>query len=132
MKKKLTSARLILAIASTLLEMIAVWIIWRWLLPVWHIHWSVWVLGIILLVWLAFSVGTFVFTTNVLKKQNTAGLPSLVGMRGEAATALAPDGMVMIKGELWQARAALGEIAPGDVIEVVEEQGLKLTVRKTG
>jgi membrane-bound ClpP family serine protease len=130
MKKKLTLPRLILAIASTLLEMAAVWIIWQWLLPVWHIHWPVGALIGVLVGWLAFSVGTFIFTTNVLKKQNTTGLPSLVGMQGITVTALAPEGMIKIHGELWQARAALGEIAQDENVIVESETGLMLVVRK--
>jgi membrane-bound serine protease (ClpP class) len=57
-------------------------------------------------------------------------LPSMVGTSGKAASTLAPEGMVRIKGELWVATSAEGDVAVGEEVEVVGEDGLKLFVRK--
>ncbi len=132
MNSKLTRNRLILAVLSTGAEEVAIWVIWRWLLPQFDIHLSVGVLIGVMAAWGAFSIWLFVFTTHALKKQVTAGLPSMVGTRGRAASALKPEGMVKIKGELWGAVAREGDIAAGEDIRVIGEDGLKLVVEKSG
>jgi membrane-bound serine protease (ClpP class) len=82
--------------------------------------------------WGVFSIFLFILTTIVLRKQVPVGLPSMVGTRGKAASALSPEGMVKIKSELWAAKADTGRIASGDDIEVVGEDGLKLVVKPVG
>ena len=59
------------------------------------------------------------------------GLPSMVGARGKAASRLAPDGFVRIKGELWEAKSEGEEIDTGEQVTVVEQDALKLTVRRS-
>ncbi len=127
---KLTRNRLILAVLSTTAEEVGIWAIWRWLLPEFNIHLSVPVLIGIMAAWGVFSIWLFVFTTRALRKQGPGGLPSMVGTRGQAASKLTPEGMVKIKGELWGAVARKGNIAAGDKIRVVGEDGLKLVVEK--
>jgi membrane-bound ClpP family serine protease len=130
MDKRMTTARLILAIISTTLEELAIYVIWRWLLPEFDILLPFWLLVSIMVVWAAFSVSLFIFTTRTLKKQVPVGLPSMIGTSGKAASSLAPEGMVRIKGELWVATSAEGDVAVGEEVEVVGEDGLKLFVRK--
>ena len=130
MDKKLTTARLILAIVSTLLEEVAIVAIWRWLLPELDINLSLPVLIGIMAAWAAFSVTLFVFTTRTLKRQTVVGLPTMVGSRGKAASLLNPEGFVRIRGELWGSTSVEGNIGKGEEVEVVGENGLKLVVRK--
>ena len=130
MNKNLTRTRLILAIISTSLEEVAIWAIWRWLLPEFGILLPVWLLIVIMVAWAVFGTWLFIFTTIALKKQATAGLPSMVGTVGKASGSLAPDGMVKIRGELWGAVSEEGNIADGEGIIVTGENGLKLLVRK--
>jgi membrane-bound ClpP family serine protease len=130
MNKNLTRTRLILAIISTSLEEVAIWSIWRWLLPEFGILLPVWLLVVIMVAWAVFGTWLFIFTTIALKKQATAGLPSMVGTVGKASGSLAPDGMVKIRGELWGAVSEEGNIADGEGIIVTGENGLKLLVRK--
>ena len=130
MDRRMTTARLILAIISTSLEEVAIYVIWRWLLPEFDIVLPFSVLVGIMVAWAAFSVSLFVFTTQTLKKQVPVGLPSMIGTSGKAASSLEPEGMVRIKGELWVATSAGGDIAAGENIEVVGEDGLKLVVRQ--
>ena len=130
--ENMTLARLVLAVISTLIEEAAIVVIWRWLLPEFDIHLSVPVLIGVMAAWLAFSIWLFVFTTITLKKQVTVGLPSMIGSRGKAACNFTPEGMVRIKGELWSATSKEENISTGDEILVVEEDGLKLFVEKTG
>lgn len=127
---KLTRARLVLAIISTPLEEVAIYVIWRWLLPEFGIELPVQVLIGVMVAWAAFSVWLFIFTTRTLRKQVTVGLPSMVGTRGRIASRLSPEGMVRIKGELWGATSAEGDIDAGEDVVVVGEDGLKLSVRR--
>ena len=130
MNKKLTQTRLILAIISTALEEGAIWTIWRWLLPEFNVNLHIGILIGIMVGWGIISACLFLFTTHALKKQATAGLPSMVGMAGKAAGNLTPQGMVKIRGELWGAMSEEGNIAAGEGIIVTGENGLKLLVRK--
>jgi membrane-bound ClpP family serine protease len=126
----MTIARLILAIVSTSLEEVAIVAIWRWLLPEFGIKLSLPVLIGIMVAWALFSVTLFVVTTRILKKQVVVGLPTMIGSKGKVASSIAPEGLVRIKGELWGATSAAGNIDVGEQVEVVGEDGLKLVVRK--
>jgi membrane-bound ClpP family serine protease len=128
----MTQARLIVAVFSTSLEEAGIWAIWRWLLPEVGIKLSPAVLIGVMLVWAAFSVTLFMFTTSVLKKQAKVGLPSMIQSKGRVVSPLAPDGLVRIKGELWGATSTEGNINKGEEVEVVGEDGLKLLVRLSG
>jgi membrane-bound ClpP family serine protease len=128
----MTQARLIVAVASTSLEEVAIWAIWHWLLPELGIELSRSVLIGVMLAWAAFAVGLFMFTTSVLKKQAKVGLPSMIKSKGKTVCLLAPEGLVRIKGELWGATSTEGSITKGEEVEVVGEDGLKLLVRRIG
>ena len=130
--KKLTKYRLILAITSSSAEETAIWVIWRYLLPEFDIHLHVGVLIGAMVAWGCFSIWLFLFTTHALSKQAPVGLPSMIGTRGRVAESLNPEGLVRIKGELWQAVSTEGNINTGMEIVVVNEDGLKLQVRQVG
>ena len=132
MDKNITTARLILAIVSTALEEVAIYVIWRWLLPEFDIRLSFSVCIGVMVAWAAFAVALFIFTTRTLKRQTVVGLPTMIGSRGKVASSLAPVGMVRIRGELWGATSAEGNLVTGEQVEVVGEDGLKLVVRKAG
>jgi membrane-bound serine protease (ClpP class) len=63
-----------------------------------------------------------------MEKTNKFFLTTMIGARGRAVSVLNPDGMVRIKGELWQATASAAPINPGEEITVVEQDGFTLTV----
>jgi membrane-bound serine protease (ClpP class) len=128
----LTKARLVLAIISSSVEEVAIYAIWRWLLPDFGINLSLQVLIGVMAAWFVFGIWLFIFTTRTLRKQAQVGLPSMVGTRGKVAGRLSPQGMVRIKGELWGATSTEGDIDTGEDIEVVGEDGLKLSVRRAG
>ena len=133
--RRLTTARLFLAIITTTLEEIAIYAIWHWVLPGFDINLPVGALIGMMIAWGIFSVSLFTLTSNILKKQVTVGLPSMIGTRGKVANVLSPEGMVKIKSELWAAKSDTGTIPVGDEVEVVGEDGLKLVVQpavKTG
>ena len=131
MKKKLTSdTRLILAVISMAAEQVAIWALWRWLLPELGVTLSAWVVISVMAAWLVAGVFIYVSGSGALKAKEYAGLSSMIGMSGQAVGRLAPDGTVKIKGELWNAAAENGIIEIGDNITVIGEDGLKLRVRK--
>jgi membrane-bound ClpP family serine protease len=130
MNKRLTRIRLILAIVSTGLEEVAIWAIWARLLPDIGINWPWQILVVIIIAWAAFCTWLFIFTTQTLKKQSQAGQSSMVGVVATVAKTLNPEGQVKIRGELWGAVSESGNIAAGEEVIVVGENGLKLTVRK--
>lgn len=130
--RRLTRYRLVLAVISTAAEETAIWTVWRWVLPEFGIEWPLVGLIVVMSVWMAFSIWLFTFTTWTLKRQKPAGPPSMVDMRGKAASALNPDGQVKIKGEIWSATATGGSIRAGENIVVVGEDGLRLFVKKAG
>lgn len=130
MDGRLTKARLVMAIVSTSLEEVAIWVIWRWLLPEFGVNLPVAVLITVMAIWAAFGTWLFILTTWALKKQAAVGLPSMVGAVGKVSSRLAPEGLVKIRGELWGAMSNEGNIEAGENIVVVSEDGLKLFVRK--
>lgn len=132
MSKGITTTRLIIAIVTTSLEEVVVWVIWQFVLPEYGIFLPSGAVIAVMVVWAVFCISLFMFTTGILKKQPVSGLQSMVGSKGKAVSPLVPEGMVKIDGELWRAKSAEGKINKGDYIEVVGEDKLKLVVRKTG
>jgi membrane-bound ClpP family serine protease len=132
MNNRLTRTRLILAVISTGLEMAAIWAIGWLALPDLGIELPLMLLIAVTICWAAFSTWLFIFTTRTLKKQAQAGLPSMIGTKGKVTIALNPEGTVKIRGELWSAMTEEGEMEAGEDVIVVGQNGLKLSVRKTG
>jgi membrane-bound ClpP family serine protease len=127
---KMTTARLILAIVSTLAVEAALFTIWRWVLPEWEIEVPLAALITVMVVYAIFAVVDFWFVTLVLKKQAVVGLSTMIGSKGKVTSPLEPEGLVTIKGELWGAKSIDRDIASGELVTVVGQDGLKLIVRK--
>ena len=124
------SGRLIIAIVSTILEEAAIFAIALWGLPRIGIQMPLWVLIIIMVAWAAFAVFSYRKGSLALKRKPEIVLP-LVGSKGKVVTAIAPEGMVRIGGELWQATSAGENIDVGEAIIVVGQDGLQLVVDKS-
>ena len=128
----MTTARLIIAVVSTLVEEFAFYAIWRWALPELDIYVPKWVLVAVMVAWAVFAITSFIFVTHVLRQRATVGLPTMVGMRGKARSPLNPEGQVMIKGERWGAKSIDGDVDIGEAVTVVGQDGLQLIVRRAG
>jgi membrane-bound ClpP family serine protease len=126
----MVKARLITAIVSTVLEETAIFLVWCWVLPNFGINLSAGVIAAVMAAWLVFSTSFFIFTSRVLRRQTIVGLPTMIGSRGRVTGSLDPEGLVKIKGEFWGATSVEGNIAAGEEVEVVGEEGLKLVVRR--
>jgi len=127
---RMLTARLIMAIISTLLQEIALFVIWRWGLPEVGIFLPLYVLIIVMILWGAYATITFWVVTKALKRKELVGLPAMVGGRGRVVSQLTPEGQVMVSGELWGAKSVEGNIEQGEEVLVVGQDGLKLFVRQ--
>jgi len=124
------ASRLILAIVSTVLEEIALVVIWRWGLPQLDIHLPLYVLAIIMGAWAVYAVTTFLIVTHILRKQAVVGLPTMIRAKGKVVNPLTPEGLINIRGELWGAKSPEEDIYNGEIVTVIGQDGLKLVVRK--
>jgi membrane-bound serine protease (ClpP class) len=70
------------------------------------------------------------FGMRALYRKPTTGESGMVGEIGVVRTPLAPEGQVLVHGELWKAIAQNGPVAVGEKVEVVGVDGLTLTVVK--
>jgi membrane-bound serine protease (ClpP class) len=70
------------------------------------------------------------FGMRALYRRPTTGESGMVGEIGVVRTPLAPEGQVLVHGELWRAIAQNGPVAVGEKVEVVGVRDLTLTVVK--
>lgn len=68
---------------------------------------------------------------RTVRRAQVAGVHELVGLEGRAASALAPDGRVFVRGEYWNARSDQA-VPEGAAVEVLSVEGLELRVRLAG
>ena len=129
------SGRLIIGIVSTLLEISAIAFGILWGLPKIGIDFPLWlsilIAVVLMAVWLAYSVFTYHKGTLALTRGCIIGMPDMIGTEGVVVSRLAPAGMVRIRSELWIAKSAEGEIEQGEKVTVIEQERLKLMVRRT-
>ncbi|MEX2221787.1 MAG: nodulation protein NfeD [Candidatus Rokuibacteriota bacterium] len=78
------------------------------------------------LVFFAVSMGI-----RALYRPSVTGEAAMVGRVGMARTALAPEGQVMIDGELWRAMSQDGGVAAGEAVQVAAIDGLTLKVTRS-
>ena len=124
------TTRLVLAIFSTLLEEAALVAIVLWGLPQLGIHIPLAGLIALMVAWGGFSVFIYRMGSRALRRKPVVDLLPMIGSRGKVVSPLALDGQVRIKGELWQATSAGERIDAGEEVIVVDQDGLKLIVRK--
>jgi len=78
------------------------------------------------LVFFAVSMGI-----RALYRPSVTGESAMVGRLGVARSALAPEGQVMIDGELWRAVSQDGTVAAGESVKVAAIDGLTLRVTRS-
>ena len=122
-------ARLILAIISTLLEEAALVAIVFWALPQIDVHIPLAGVIALMVAWGTYSIVVFRAGSRALRRKPLINLPEMVGGKGKVVSPLVPEGMVRIKGELWVAKSAGGEVKSGVEVIVVGQDRLKLIVR---
>jgi len=130
--KSMFRTRLILAIIGTLLQEVAIVVIWLWGLPEAGIYPPVWLLAIVMVLWGVYATTAFMIVTKALRREEVIGLPAMIGGKGKVLSPLAPEGQVMVQGEIWTARSVEGNMKAGEKILVVGQEALKLYVRRLG
>ncbi|MBN2238775.1 MAG: NfeD family protein [Dehalococcoidales bacterium] len=121
--------RLIFAIVSTIIELILIVIAVVWGLPQLDVNIPIWVMILVMIAWLTYSVYTYRKGTKALTTGHIIGMQNMVGTKGKVVSILNPDGWVRIHGELWSATSVSGEIKPGNDVIVTGQNRLKLEVR---
>jgi len=121
-----------MSIVGTVIQEIIIVGIWWWGLPYLGVHLPVWALVLVMIGWGIYSAIAFMIGTKALTRKQVIGLTTMVGGTGKAISPLAPEGQVMVKGEIWGARTVEGNIDSGEQIEVVGQEALKLYVRRAG
>jgi membrane-bound serine protease (ClpP class) len=89
-----------------------------------------------LVVGVGIATGTFflavlTFALRAQRRPVEVGAEALIGRIGETRTALAPQGMIHVAGELWSAviESGASELKIGERVEVIGVEGLRLRVR---
>ncbi|HEY44445.1 MAG TPA: nodulation protein NfeD [Anaerolineae bacterium] len=79
----------------------------------------------------AFFLTVLTFAIRAQRRPVEVGAEALIGRIGETRTALAPQGMIHVAGELWSAVIEPGVTAVnvGERVEVIGVEGLRLRVR---
>ncbi len=122
---------LIWKIFTSLVEQAVLVAVMLWGLPLIDINLPLWVLAPASIALQAYNVFSYRKGIQALKMQPIPGMANMVGTQGETVNTLTPDGLVKIRGELWAATAANGNIVNGQNVTVVEQSGLKLIVRES-
>ena len=123
------TGRLILAIISTLLEETAIAVIVLLGLPRLGIYIPLPGLIALMVLWLVYSVVTYRAGSRALRRKPVINIP-VIGSKGKVVSPLVPEGLIKIKSELWVASSAGKKLDVGSEVIVVEQDGLKLVVRK--
>jgi membrane-bound serine protease (ClpP class) len=87
-------------------------------------------LGLVLAVVIPFALIMIVMVRLAFRARHArvaTGLAGMIGLKGRAETAIAPEGRVFVRGELWRARSQT-KIAAGENVRVVGVEGLTLEV----
>ena len=98
------------------------------LLHQWH-YLPAWAAIALLLGWVAKDLLLFPAMSRYYRPESAA--KRILGERGTAVTDLAPDGVIRVRGELWQARAAR-HVREGSHVQIENIEGLRLLVTPTG
>lgn len=79
----------------------------------------------------AFFLTVLTFALRAQRRPVEVGAEALIGRIGETRTALAPQGMIHVAGELWSAVIEPGtsDVKVGERVEVISVDGLRLRVR---
>ena len=126
------STRFVVAIFSTLLEEILLVMAVLWGLPYLGVHIPLAGLIALMVALLVYAVTTYSIVSRSLKRKPVIGLPNMIGSKAKVVSPLDPDGLVKIRDEIWQAKSAGMKIDNGEMVTVIEQDGLVLIVDRGG
>jgi len=98
-----------------------------WITSGWMRNFQFMVIGV------AIGVGLFLLFAlikilQIRRKKPVIGKKEMIGLKGEAITNIKNEGQIKIRGEIWRAKSET-EIKKGEIVEVIEREGLSLKVR---
>ena len=87
--------------------------------------------GLVAFLWILKDIVLFPFVWSAYDSSEKREVSSLIGLKGLVEKGIAPRGYVRVRGELWQAEAAINGtvIEKGERVEVEEARGHTLIVR---
>lgn len=125
---KRLNIRLIVAIITSLLDEAAIIALALWGLAAVGVYTPLWAVVLLVSAFAAFAIFSYRVGSVALAKPPLLGQATMIGMTGRVVVALAPEGMVRVQGEWWQAITEEDSIRPGEEVTVVGQERLMLTV----
>ncbi len=98
-----------------------------WLLKI-PISWSIIIFLILLFVVLTFAMHKLIIPA--LHRRSVIGSEGMIGLEGKVIESLMPNGLIVVKGEYWQARSVNENISVGERVEIVAIDGLTAKVKR--
>ena len=102
-----------------------------WGLPKLGIHIPLVGLIALMVAWAAYAIISYRMGSRALRRKPVVDLLPMIGSKGKVVSPLTPEGLVRIKGELWQATSVGGNIDTGEEVTVVGQDGLKLICKSS-
>ena len=119
----------IYAVIGTVIELGIMVAIVVWGLPYVGIDMPFWVVVILALILIAFSVYTYNMGRRALNRKLLHEIESMIGSTGVVSTTNEKGGYIKIRGELWKAVSA-SKLTIGDEVVVIDVDGFKLIVER--
>jgi membrane-bound ClpP family serine protease len=119
-----TNPRIVIAVITSLVDEIMLFILVLWVLPALGINVPLWLVIPLAVIFLASGTWTLL----VVRKKPNLGFENQIGARGVAITDIEKKGLVKIGRENWTARTGGPKLERGSKIVVVEQNALILTV----
>ena len=93
---------------------------------------SLWLVLTVVVVTAVFFLVVVAAAVRAMRRRSTTGAEALIGRLGRAKSDLSPEGVVILDGELWRARAVSTDVIASDsTVRVVAREDLKLRVEGT-
>jgi membrane-bound serine protease (ClpP class) len=89
-----------------------------------------WLIAIVVILITSFFVFAISRVIRAHRRQASTGKEELIGKTAVVKASLKPNGMVLFKGERWEAISEKGEIEPGAEVIITKVDGLQLHVTK--
>ncbi len=129
-KREISTKKAWLIILVSLVDdiiILAVIILALWYFKVEIPLWAMILIGLVL--------GGFIFVRTwavlpSLYRKKVTGAEGMIGLEGEVVEPLTPAGVVRVGGEYWKAKSVGGDIAAGEMVEILGLNRLRLEVRR--
>ncbi len=93
---------------------------------------SLWLVLTVVAVTAVFFLVVVAAAVRAMRRRSTTGAEALIGRLGRAKSDLSPEGVVILDGELWRARAVSTDVIASDsTVRVIAREDLKLRVEGT-